>query len=428
MMRRVPELDALRALAAGVVLLFHLHPPTFVFGWTGVDLFFVLSGYLITTIILDHLGTPRFVRNFYVRRGLRIWPIYYLLLGVLLLTAPLLPPDRRQPDAGLLYYLTYTQNVPFYDFRPMPKFHEGFDHSWTLALEEQFYLLWPALLALACWSGWDRIAASVGRRLKADWGGRWRERWRRRPVWLRPRDGREGRLIAVCLAAVALAWMAREGGYLRLGRYPERILIARCDGFALGGLLAVLLIDRDRVERNLGRFRLAFGGMLALTLAVVLGNMTAKGAIGYLGLPTPGDPAGTILMISLLYFSLVGAVVCFAGHPALAPLRWRPLCYLGLISYGIYLYHYPIYWAFDGFAVKYEVSAWRGLWKFVATLVVAVASWHLIERPILGLKDRFAYGPIRPGPGEPRESAAVELRNDPIMAEAGRPPAGPTGR
>src|SRR5262245_12702190 len=103
-MRRVPELDALRAVAALVVLLFHLNPPRFFFGWTGVDLFFVLSGYLITTIILDHCNRRGFVWNFYARRGLRIWPTYYLTLAVLVLTSPFLPSKKREPLEGLGSY------------------------------------------------------------------------------------------------------------------------------------------------------------------------------------------------------------------------------------------------------------------------------------------------------------------------------------
>src|SRR5689334_19766085 len=111
-MPRVPELDALRALAALVVLLFHIRPQRFPWGWTGVDLFFVLSGYLITTIILGHQGTRGFVRNFYIRRSLRIWPIYYLALLGLVLANRWLP--KPQPMDALPYYLTYTQNLPSY--------------------------------------------------------------------------------------------------------------------------------------------------------------------------------------------------------------------------------------------------------------------------------------------------------------------------
>ena len=188
-MRRIPELDALRALAALVVLLFHLNPPRFFFGWTGVDLFFVLSGYLITTIILDHQGQRGFLRNFYARRGLRIWPIYYIALFAVVATAPLVPRDRRPPLNGLGYYVTYLQNITLYQLRPPPEFHIAFDHTWTLALEEQFYLIWPALIALASLALWDRWGLRLARRV----GPRLPEAWREAlaaTALLGPRDRR----------------------------------------------------------------------------------------------------------------------------------------------------------------------------------------------------------------------------------------------
>ena len=388
---RVAELDALRAIAASVVLLFHLNPARFVPGWTGVDLFFVLSGYLITTIILDHLDARRFIAVFYARRGLRIWPIYYLSLVVLVATAPLVPEPRRPPLEGLGHYLTFTQNVSLYALKSPPRFHEGFDHAWTLALEEQFYLIWPALIALAAWSGWDRLAAFSGRLALRRGLARRMVVWRSKLRWVLAVGARNLRLIALCLMVVALAWLAREGGYLRPGRYSERILIARCDGFALGGLLAVILTDRRRVARHVGRYQLAFGLVALLSLAQMALNCRANGVLGYFGLPTPADPAGTILTVNVFYFGLVGLVVTLAGHRVLAPLRWRPVCYLGLISYGIYLYHYMVYWVLDGYTVRYEHSFWHGAAKVAVTLAVAMASWHLIERPILALKDRIRY-------------------------------------
>ncbi len=412
-MRRVPELDALRAIAAGVILFFHLRPPTFFYGWSGVDLFFVLSGYLITTIILANRDRPRFVWNFYARRGLRIWPIYYLALIALVATVALVP--KPPPLDGLPYYLTYTQNITLYGGRPMPPFHPAFDHTWTLALEEQFYLIWPALVGLACWGYWDRkgpgVAVRLARRFRPADLDSFRSLWSKRPNWLRAIDFRSARLIGLCLTVVLIAWMARKGNYLRVNRYSERILIARCDGFALGGLMAVLLLDADRLARNLGRFRAGFVAVMLAALGWISWGIAESGGIGYLGLPTPPDPAGTILVVSLLYFGVVGSVVCFQGHPALAPLRWRWLGYLGQISYGIYLYHYILYWVFDGFQFRYEDSPWRGALKIAATLAVSAVSWHLIERPILGLKERFRYDDGRtarePLPVSSNESASL---------------------
>src|SRR5262249_12621797 len=132
-------------------------------------LFFVLSGYLITNIILKYEESPHFIMSFYARRGLRIWPIYFLLLFVLVAVNCFLPHPYSL--AGLPYYLTYTQNAPLYWGKPMPPFNPAFDHPWTLALEEQYYLLWPALVLC------------VGKR---------------RLVWL-------------CLALIAIAFVARSG-------------------------------------------------------------------------------------------------------------------------------------------------------------------------------------------------------------------------
>ncbi len=354
-MKRVPELDALRAIAAGIVLVFHLRPRSFPFGWTGVDLFFVLSGYLITSIILGHQDSPGFYRNFYMRRGLRIWPIYYLTLIFLVATNPLL--DHPQPMGGLPYALTYTQNVPSFWHKPTPLFHKAFDHSWTLALEEQFYLIWPLLLSL------------ISRR----------------------------RVVPLCLAVVALNFAMRSGVAIYLGiplvirAFPERILITRSDGFALGGLLAGLLIDREYVSRHLSRFRQGFGLIFVLASLYLAWGVWTEGATGYLGMPTPPDPSRTILAVNMLYAGLVGLVICYVGHPLLWPLRLRPLAYLGMISYGIYMYHPAVYFFMDGQKFDYDQGVGKNVLKLATTVGVAILSWHLIEKPMLKLKDRFAY-------------------------------------
>lgn len=364
-MPRIAELDALRAIAAMAILVFHLDPTAFPVGWTGVDLFFVLSGYLITSIILRHRESPRFLRTFYLRRGLRIWPIYYLVLLTLVAINSLLP--RAHPLDGLPYYLLYLQNVPCYWGGTVPPFNEAFDHTWTLAIEEQFYLVWPALLLLAP------------------------RRW----------------VIPICLATAALSVVARTGFELyfifpiRFDPLIERLLLSRCDGFALGGLLAALLHDADWVRRN--RRALVAGLSVAFALSacyLVVGYR--RGGLGFLGLPTPRRPGLTIFIVEVFYASLVGLVLLHAGRRWLAPLRIRVLTYLGLISYGIYMYHSPIYWAIDGFGVVdtwiYEQPLSTKLLKLGAALAAAVVSWHLIERPVLGLKDRFGYAAARAEP------------------------------
>ena len=355
-MQRIPELDALRAIAASAILVFHLSPPSFPPGWTGVDLFFVLSGYLITTILISQPPGARLLLAFYARRALRIWPIYYLGLAFVVLVNRWIPEPYSL--AAWPYYLTYTQNVPLYWTAVLPAFTPAYDHTWTLALEEQYYLIWPLLVTLV------------------------RRRW----------------LPLLCVATAAVAYLGRQGFELYFvwpivtRALPERVLLSRCDGFALGGLLAWLAAS------GIARSRATW--LLGLCLAVAglyLGRGVFLGGPAFLGLPTPSEPAPTILMVELFYFGLVGLVVYHAGHKALAPLRWPWLCKIGVISYGIYLYHYPVYWAIDGFGAT-EIMHYDQPWtiralKLAVTLAVALISWHVIERPFLKLKDRVPYRP-----------------------------------
>jgi peptidoglycan/LPS O-acetylase OafA/YrhL len=125
-MRRIAELDGLRGLAAVTVVAYHIFIFRLPWGWAAVDIFFVLSGYLITAIVLKHGQSWAFLPAFYARRGLRIWPIYYLLIMILAL--------RGLDDAAALpYYLTYTQQVPCYWGCEMPLWLL-MQHTWTLAL------------------------------------------------------------------------------------------------------------------------------------------------------------------------------------------------------------------------------------------------------------------------------------------------------
>ena len=197
-MRRIPELDGLRGIAILMVLVHHtefalVHAPWLAHRlWLGVDLFFVLSGFLITEILLRRPTGRGFVRNFYVRRALRIWPAYYLLLLVVwLFGAPLFGEALRW--GPLFYHLSFTQCVPFAP--GYLAYHPALRSTWSLAVEEQFYLVWPPLT-----------------------------------LWLRRQA------LAVLLAAIVLvAIIARaEGGWLHQ-------LVTRGDALALGSLLALYL-------------------------------------------------------------------------------------------------------------------------------------------------------------------------------------------
>jgi peptidoglycan/LPS O-acetylase OafA/YrhL len=347
----VPELDGLRGLAALGIVLFHSNPKRLPCGWAAVDLFFVLSGYLITSIILVHGSRPGFLRSFYVRRGLRIWPIYFLTIGLFVLLDPWLPAPQN--FAALPFDLTYTQNVPAYWTDQLPTFSRYLRHTWTLAIEEQFYLIWP-LLVLA-----------VGRR----------------------------GLVPLSLTVVGGAVLARSQGM------PIVALAARADGLALGGLLAAILSRPSPVPATRRvRPRWAFDAAMAVGSA---GVITLSLTIG-LNLPMgpPPWPGLTILMINLVWFGLIGRTVLGADGPGSSVLRRRlrgpRLGHVGRISYGLYLYHLPILLISGDIARSFGLRG-QPFWREGPTLALcglaAVVSWRYLEEPILGLKDRWAGYP-----------------------------------
>jgi peptidoglycan/LPS O-acetylase OafA/YrhL len=341
-MRRVKELDSIRGLAALSILAYHLWFLNIALFGTAVDLFFVLSGYLITTIILDNQMTERFIVTFYIRRSLRIWPIYYLSLFALVALNPLLPTPGSLD--GLPYYLTYTQKITSYWFGHEPAFIPAFRHTWTLAIEEQFYLIWPALIFV------------LGRR------------------WLAP----------LSLSLILAALVARSVGF------NPWILLTHSDGLALGGLLAGLLNDRDRVREHPAAWRLAFGLIaVGATGIALLGGPLFRAV----GCPTATHASVKMLALNLVFFAMVGLIVVDAGRPWLGWLRDRRLAYLGQISYGLYLYHHIAYFLWDDFATHHGFAGapWLDVAKLATTFGVAALSWQYIEQPILMLKDRFTY-------------------------------------
>lgn len=342
-MHRIKELDSIRGLSAIVILLFHLRAQgAFALGWSAVDMFFVLSGFLITSIILDKKDSPGFLKAFYARRTLRIWPAYYVSLLALVVIDRTLA--QTTPPGYLPYYATFTQSTPLYWFAKPPASPEYFQHVWTLAIEEQFYLFWPLLVGLT---------------------------------------GRRG-LMPMAAVLMGVSVSARA-----LGLEPH-LLLARCDGLVAGAFLAALLNDRAWVEQRLGVLRWGFGLMSLVMLAYLIGRE------GGSWVPGGRLPGSTILGLNLLFAGLVGLLIVWQGHPALAFLRDRRLCHLGQISYGLYIFHGLVYFLLNLLADRLgfdpAVWWWDGL-KLLTAFGVATASWYGLEQPFLNLKDRFSYHP-----------------------------------
>ncbi len=385
--RHLPSLDGLRGAAVLFVLAFHFAHleggPGAVerallgatgLGWSGVDLFFVLSGFLITGILLDAKGTPGYFRAFYLRRALRIFPLYYAYLAVLFWVIPRVVPaavlDVKPGSQGWLW--SYLGNVLFArerGFGASP--YAG--HFWSLAVEEQFYLAWPFL------------------------------------VWLlTPR-----RLAAVSLALVGGAFAIRLGIHHTSWNAAAAYVLTPCraDALSIGALVAIGI----RQETGLARLRSVAPWTLATCAAAVAAIWVARGA--FFG----GDPAVQVWGFTPLAVGygavLVLALSAPAGSALARGLSARWLRGAGRYSYGLYVLHYPVFLALEGAGLGPAAlartlgSRLGGILSFAAlagaaSIAAALASWHLLERHFLRMKDLFPYGREAAVPTGPMSSAA----------------------
>ena len=356
------QLDALRCFAVVGVVFEHNWQPQLPwifanFGWgeLGVQLFFVLSGFLITGILLRGLTAPDgirprrlfFARQFYIRRFLRIFPVYYATLVVLLIAG--VGPTR----AIAPWLFTYTTNIYIWFFGTWV---HPLSHFWTLAVEEQFYLVWPCVLLFA------------PRR------------------WVIP--------LLVGLIAIAPAYRLyatyRHHADIWSGSYTSgTATISVVDSLAAGALLAIVIAragDSEKVRRTLTRVVLPVGllGYIGLLVLDWYGN----------GIRADFTFSRTTLVLISCW--LIGSASYGFGGAFGRLLELRPIAYLGKISYGIYIFHNLVPVAFATAAVHLGISYQDAgpanfFATFAATIAVAALSWHLFESPINRLKRFFPY-------------------------------------
>lgn len=344
---QIPALDGIRAIAVGLVILYHFGIPR-VPGGHGVMMFFVLSGFLITWLLLkenERTGTIS-LGAFYRRRVLRIFPAFYAYwfgLVVLLTLAgkPILWPHA----AASFVYLTNYYNAVFGD----P--NTGFSHTWSLAIEEQFYLLWPfAFLRLR--NDLRRMTHFLVGLIGAVW------------------------IYRIVLVAV---FDVNQG-------YIYAAFETRMDSLMAGCLLAVLL--RRGVMMPLWEKLASSIPLLALALGALLVSIYGGGG----WFPRYRDVVGFALdplIIAVIIVQLIG----LSAHPAIRWIDSRPLLFLGRISYSLYLYQQvtlePIRKLFGGQPLAVQLFA-----ALAVTIAFATGSYYLIERPFLALKQRKNPRPV----------------------------------
>lgn len=339
--RRLPGLDGLRCLAILPVVYHHttLRPEAGFWGRgpLGVDLFFATSGFLITTLLLEERARTGSVAlgAFWARRALRIFPLYYLVLLLHVAWAWRLPAGsdmRANFFASLPYYATYTGNW----LAPPTSGVQPFAFSWSLAVEEQFYLAWPPLLALA----------------------------------------RSRGLAAAALAALVAVDALAERGALGLTGIPLKMVTSLSTPILLGALAAVLL-DAPAVARR---------ALPVLTHpAASLAAWALFGASFAVGLP--------LLLTHAVFALLVAQTAHGARGPWAALLEARPLAFVGKVSYGVYLLHVTV---LGGVKAALPMTRESPLLLFAIgaplSIAAGAASYALVERPLLSLRARLRRG------------------------------------
>lgn len=365
---RLPALDGLRGVAILLVvahMLGTLDAPAgalgaalsagFATGWIGVQLFFALSGFLITGILLDTRDATNPLSAFFARRFLRIFPLYYGTLFVAFVIVPALgaaPPTLAHDRPHQLWLWTYLENwVASTDAGS-----RTFPHFWSLCLEEQFYLAWPFLL----------------RRLA-------------------PRG-----CLGLCLG-VALAALAARFALLAMGVSHGAVYtfsVTRMDALALGGAAAAALRIPALAARVLARRRRLWGASLVVFVAGALATR------GYALATFAGASIGySFLSVTCALSVLAAAASDLQDTPvAWSPLRAAPLRALGTYSYGIYVFHKPLHdLVGKPVLARYGLDATRSpptacvyvLAGLVVSFAAACVSYHLYEKPFLALKSRF---------------------------------------
>jgi peptidoglycan/LPS O-acetylase OafA/YrhL len=366
--KHIPVLDGVRGLAILLVLICHgalisarpggfdhFFLTTLRTGWIGVDLFFVLSGYLITGILLREKGKPRCLRNFYIRRFLRIFPMYYGFLFLVFAVAPLIRPFHSPVMIGAahdqIWLWTYSMN-----FAGLLGYHpnlDAFGQFWSLAVEEHFYMAWPLLVLLL--SRAQMATASVIC------------------------------IVGSLLLRIAL-WFALGDPHVTYD-----FTLCRLDGLAMGGLIAVAMQQQNWRSRLVPIARIVGPAAAAFLLAIFLryGSWWADPPIPLIG----------YTLLALVFGSALVLAITARQGLVVRALNSKFLRLFGKHSYSIYVIHYPLQplvWTHVYFARLQTRSSVvpavivANVLEIAVFLLLSMLTWHLWEKHFIKLKDKFA--------------------------------------
>jgi peptidoglycan/LPS O-acetylase OafA/YrhL len=363
----IPGLDGLRAIA--FLLVFALHTNYLQIGWVGVSLFFVLSGFLITGILLNMkkgLASKQYFLKFYGRRFLRIFPLYYFYLFLVivittwLISLPYRPRYMQIALDQIRYAFLYVYD--FFFATAACRNSNFLDHFWSLSVEEQFYIFWPLLILMVPDKYMKKLFLAV--------------------------------IVAGPLFRLGMYFVHASGEIESLAASPAQAIyplpFSHMDAFAFGAYISQFSIPQAKKQFLVLLVLIPVIGFAAQYLAT--GEIGAISALGYpLHLPNSYQFVWGYTLLNYFFAILIYGVAREGWLVRL--LEIRPARYLGKISYGLYVYHFPIIWfvarmADLGIKEPYLKPLTAGL-ALVATIVLASLSYYLLEHPILNLKDRF---------------------------------------
>ena len=364
--RHIPALDGVRGLAIALVMMLHAGAilrdlPIAAYlqwGWMGVDLFFVLSGFLITRILLDTRTDAHYFRRFYIRRGLRIWPLYYLFVVCVVLLLHVL--RRHAPATGegadltiaspLCLYIFFVQNL-----NPASIFglrDSLLSITWSLCIEEHFYLLWPVLVRFLSPRTLPRLLIAI--------------------------------LAISPFMRLALACGLRDQPYSMWYQAVNRLTPFHLDSIAAGCLLCLLWSGIRNRSRAMHWFTVLFIAGLALSI-FTFANQLDRTVFSFC------YSAVAAMFTGLVGMALLGRFAAFFTQP------W--LKYLGKISFGLYLIHPVVFLAFQshhlfqrvGMAQHIQLAEGLAVIPAIAlSIAIAHLSWKFYESRVLALKASLA--------------------------------------
>ncbi|BBY64952.1 acyltransferase family protein [Mycolicibacterium helvum] len=364
----VPALNGIRGVAVALVLVGHGGIPGVAGGFIGVDIFFVLSGFLITALLLDEIGRTGQLDlgSFWVRRARRLLPALLIMVLAVIAARLLFPPDavsdlRNDATAAFLWVANWAFVSHQTDYFSQGAPPSPLQHTWSLGVEEQYYLIWPVLIAAAA-----VLLAMIARR-----------------------RGKTPTIVAVRRTVLVLAVLGT------VGSAAEAILLAsddslnrvyfgtdtRAQALLIGAAAAALLV-RDWSAIMAGLPLIHSRWVRWLAWGVPVAGVAVLAAITHVATGSATEfRNGLFIVVAVAAVAVIAPVALEQNGPVAWVLSTPPLVALGVISYGVYLWHWPVFLVMTG-----ERTDWTGYSLFAArcvvTLVLAVGSWWLIERPV----------------------------------------------